>query len=196
VSTAGSSSVELPQPEQVSGQEKKRVNEMMPAVLLDEQRQFVFGQRPGPTPRPDQVLVEVDLCGIGGSDLHAADLPQVYRGGFVLGHEFSGRVVATGDDVSGWSAGERAAVNPNETSTGHASSAWPAARTSAIRPRWKLGWDCSPTVDSSPSSSYHRRRFGACPNGPAGSRQRGLSRRQQPCGRCGWQGAWPVGRCW
>jgi len=89
------------------------MNEMMPAVLLDEQRQFVFGQRPVPTPLPEQVLVEVDLCGICGSDLHAADLPQVYRGGFVLGHEFSGRVVATGDDVSGWSVGERVALNPN-----------------------------------------------------------------------------------
>ena len=89
------------------------MTEMMPAVLLDEQRQFVFGQRPVPEPHPDQVLVGVDLCGICGSDLHAASLPQVYRGGFVLGHEFSGRVLATGDDVSGWSVGERVALNPN-----------------------------------------------------------------------------------
>ena len=89
------------------------MTEMMPAVLLDEQRRFVFGQRPVPHPRPDQVLVEVDLCGICGSDLHAADLPQVYRGGFVLGHEFAGRVLASGRDVSGWSVGERVALNPN-----------------------------------------------------------------------------------
>ena len=60
------------------------MTEMMPAVLLDEQRRYVFGQRPVPEPGPDQVLVGVDLCGICGSDLHAADLPQVYRGGFVL----------------------------------------------------------------------------------------------------------------
>jgi threonine dehydrogenase-like Zn-dependent dehydrogenase len=89
------------------------MTEMMPAVLLDEQRQFVFGQRPVPQPRPDQVLVGVDLCGICGSDLHAADLPQVYRGGFVLGHEFSGRVLESGHDVSGWRVGERVALNPN-----------------------------------------------------------------------------------
>src|SRR5690348_9050279 len=87
-STADSSSVEPAQLEQISGQERKRMTEMMPAVLLDEQRQFVFGQRPVPQRRPDQVLVGVDLCGICGSDLHAADLPQVYRGGFVLGHIF------------------------------------------------------------------------------------------------------------
>lgn len=86
---------------------------MMPAVLLDEQRQYVFGQRPVPTPQPDQVLVEVDLCGICGTDLHAANFSQVYRGGYVLGHEFSGRVLATGHDVDGWSIGDRVALNPN-----------------------------------------------------------------------------------
>jgi 2-desacetyl-2-hydroxyethyl bacteriochlorophyllide A dehydrogenase len=89
------------------------MTEMMPAVLLDGQRQFVFGERPVPEPRADQVLVEVDLCGICGSDLHAHDLPEVYRGGFVLGHEFSGRIHALGDQISGWSVGERVALNPN-----------------------------------------------------------------------------------
>lgn len=89
------------------------MSEMMPAVLLDRHRQFVFGERPVPEPRADQVLVEVDLCGICGSDLHSHDLPAVYRGGFVLGHEFSGRVHAFGDRVSGWKVGERVALNPN-----------------------------------------------------------------------------------
>lgn len=110
---AGSSFVEPAQLERITEKAMKRVIEMMPAVLLDEQRHFVFGQRPVPQPRSDQVLVEVDLCGICGSDLHAADLPQVYRGGFVLGHEFSGRILASGADVSGWSVGERVALNPN-----------------------------------------------------------------------------------
>ena len=85
----------------------------MSAVMLDERRRVVVGQRPVPAPRPDQVLVEVDLCGICGSDLHAPDLPQVYRSGFVLGHEMSGRVVQTGAKISGWSLGDRVALNPN-----------------------------------------------------------------------------------
>lgn len=89
------------------------MSEMMWAVLLDEHRQYVFGQRPVPKPRPNQVLVQVDLCGICGSDLHAASLPQVYRGGCVLGHEFTGRVLATGHEVDGWNIGERVALNPN-----------------------------------------------------------------------------------
>ena len=53
---------------------------MMPAVLLDHQRQFGFGQRPMPQPRPDQVLVGLDLCGICGSDLHVArDGPKAFK---------------------------------------------------------------------------------------------------------------------
>jgi threonine dehydrogenase-like Zn-dependent dehydrogenase len=87
--------------------------ETMPAVLLDDRRRIVLGRRPVPVPHPDQVLVEVDLCGICGSDLHSPELPQVYQGGFVLGHEMSGRVARAGADVPGWSAGDRVALNPN-----------------------------------------------------------------------------------
>jgi threonine dehydrogenase-like Zn-dependent dehydrogenase len=85
----------------------------MPVVMLDEQRRIVLGERPVPQPRANQVLVEIDLCGICGSDLHSPLLTQVYRGGFVLGHEMSARVVHAGADVSGWSAGDRVALNPN-----------------------------------------------------------------------------------
>ncbi|MFI9388454.1 zinc-binding dehydrogenase [Kutzneria sp. NPDC052558] len=86
---------------------------MMPAVLLDDQRRIVLEDRQEPVPRADQVLVDVDLCGICGSDLHSPDLPQVYRGGFVLGHEMSGRVAQVGAEVSGWAVGDRVALNPN-----------------------------------------------------------------------------------
>src|SRR6201999_2916864 len=85
----------------------------MPAVVLTTDGQIALQERPRPTLRPDQVLVEVELCGICGSDLHASQLPQVYRDGCVLGHESTGRVVAVGDNVADWTAGERVAVNPN-----------------------------------------------------------------------------------
>jgi threonine dehydrogenase-like Zn-dependent dehydrogenase len=85
----------------------------MPAVLLDEQRRIVLGERPVPVAGAGQILVEVDLCGICGSDLHSPDLPQVYTGGFVLGHESSGVVTQVGAAVEGWAAGQRVAVNPN-----------------------------------------------------------------------------------
>src|ERR1700692_202261 len=85
----------------------------MPAVVLTAQGRIALQDRPRPTLRPDQVLVEVDLCGICGSDLHASGLPQVYRGDCILGHESTGRVASVGDDVADWAVGQRVAVNPN-----------------------------------------------------------------------------------
>src|SRR5258707_13011296 len=101
--------------------------ETMPVVLLDEQRKIMFGRRPVPVPCPDQVLVEVDLCGICGSDLHAPDLPQVYRGGFVLGHEPSGTIKWGGAEGDGWEAGQGVAVNPKGNGS-RSGADWPARR--------------------------------------------------------------------
>src|ERR1700751_2131631 len=85
----------------------------MPAVVLTTDGRIAPQDRPRPTLRPDQVLVEVDLCGICGSDLHAWRLPQVYRGDCILGHESTGRIAEVGDDVADWGGGQRVAVNPN-----------------------------------------------------------------------------------
>src|ERR1700720_1260905 len=85
----------------------------MPAVVLTADGRIALQDRPRPTLRPDQVLVEVDMCGICGSDLHASQLPQVYRGDCILGHESTGRIAAVGGDVADWAVGQRVAVNPN-----------------------------------------------------------------------------------
>ncbi|WP_217555902.1 zinc-binding dehydrogenase [Streptomyces sp. GbtcB6] len=91
----------------------------MEAVVLGVDRKIVLESRPEPGLRPDQVIVEVDLCGICGSDLHAPQLPQVYRGGFVMGHEPSGRITRVGDEAGDWKVGQRIAVNPNGNVCGH-----------------------------------------------------------------------------
>jgi D-arabinose 1-dehydrogenase-like Zn-dependent alcohol dehydrogenase len=44
----------------------------MTAMVLTAERRLVLERRPVPTPRADQVLVDVELCGICGSDLHCA----------------------------------------------------------------------------------------------------------------------------
>jgi threonine dehydrogenase-like Zn-dependent dehydrogenase len=85
----------------------------MLAMVLTNDRKTRLEHRPVPTPRDDQVLVDVDLCGICGSDLHAPDLPEVYLGGFIMGHEPAGRIARVGRDVSGWRTGQRVAINPN-----------------------------------------------------------------------------------
>ena len=73
----------------------------MTAMVLRTDRSIGLERRPLPTPRDDQVLVDIDLCGICGSDLHAPQIPEVYLGGFVMGHEPVGRIARVGRDVAG-----------------------------------------------------------------------------------------------
>lgn len=66
-----------------------------------------------PAPGPGQVVVGVDLCGVCGTDLHVVDgeHPSV-RYPVVPGHEFSGRVVATGAGVDPSLTGATVVVDP------------------------------------------------------------------------------------
>jgi (R,R)-butanediol dehydrogenase/meso-butanediol dehydrogenase/diacetyl reductase len=82
------------------------------AVTVAEDRRLVMVQCPAPEPGPAQVLVEVAYCGICGSDLHFRDVPELFPAGTVPGHEFSGRIIAVGDGVREWSAGNRVCVLP------------------------------------------------------------------------------------
>jgi 2-desacetyl-2-hydroxyethyl bacteriochlorophyllide A dehydrogenase len=82
------------------------------AVKVAEDRRLVAVDCPAPEPGPGQVLVEVAYCGICGSDLHFREVPELFPAGTVPGHEFSGRIVAVGEHVDGWSAGNRVCVLP------------------------------------------------------------------------------------
>jgi len=82
------------------------------AVTVAEDRRLVAVDCPAPQPGPGQVLLDVSYCGICGSDLHFRELPELFPAGTVPGHEFSGRIVALGDGVGGWSAGDRVCVLP------------------------------------------------------------------------------------
>ena len=87
---------------------------MNQAVLAAPGRVLVE-QAPDPTPEPGEVIVEVHACGICGTDR------AIFRGEYpinvpvVLGHEYSGVVVAVGEGVRSLSEGERVAVDPNVT---------------------------------------------------------------------------------
>ena len=90
----------------------------MTAMVLRSDRSIGLERRPTPTPRGDQVLVDIDLCGICGSDLHASQTSEVYLGGFVMGHEPVGRIARVGRDVTGWHVGQRVCINPNGDTCG------------------------------------------------------------------------------
>jgi threonine dehydrogenase-like Zn-dependent dehydrogenase len=66
---------------------------------------------PDPSPAPGEVVVEVDACGLCGSDVRSVQNGQC-QPGQILGHEFSGRIVALGAEVTGWSAGQAVAASP------------------------------------------------------------------------------------
>jgi threonine dehydrogenase-like Zn-dependent dehydrogenase len=69
-------------------------------------------ERPVPTVGPRDVLLEVSHCGICGSDIHFI-LDGWGRPGSIEGHEWSGRVVAVGDDVTQWRVGDAVVGGPS-----------------------------------------------------------------------------------
>ena len=88
---------------------------MLIAELI-AQREFRLAQGDIEDPGPGEVQVRVDATGVCGSDLHSysegsvGDTPCQYP--MVLGHEPAGTVVKTGAGVTGWSPGDRAALEP------------------------------------------------------------------------------------
>ncbi len=84
----------------------------MRAMVLDEPgKPLVMREIPVPQPNPDQVLIEVQACGVCRTDLHVVDgeltepkLP------LVPGHEIVGTVVGKGDKVREFEIGERIGV--------------------------------------------------------------------------------------
>jgi 2-desacetyl-2-hydroxyethyl bacteriochlorophyllide A dehydrogenase len=82
----------------------------MKQVAMAGPRTFEIQDVERPRPAPGEVLVQVRNVGVCGSDLH------FYRGqfpvppGFVLGHECAGEVAELGEGVTGWTAGDRVAL--------------------------------------------------------------------------------------
>src|SRR5260221_10787496 len=66
-----------------------------------------------PIPGADDVLIEVAVAGICGTDLHIfhGEYEAVYP--LIPGHEFSGTVVACGERVQRFKIGDRVTADPN-----------------------------------------------------------------------------------
>ena len=68
---------------------------------------------PSPTIKsPDDVLIRVALAGLCRTDIHVAEGIVKSKNPLVLGHEFSGIIEQTGDNVSNLKTGDRVAVMP------------------------------------------------------------------------------------
>jgi (R,R)-butanediol dehydrogenase/meso-butanediol dehydrogenase/diacetyl reductase len=77
----------------------------MSAAVLKGPGRLDVEEVPIPDLDAGQVLVEVEHCGVCGTDLHLV-LEGWGQPGSVPGHEWTGRVVAVGDGVSAWAAGD------------------------------------------------------------------------------------------
>ncbi|OIQ10377.1 Sorbitol dehydrogenase [Moorella thermoacetica] len=77
--------------------------------------QFAEEEVPIPSVEDDQLLINVKVCGICGSDIHAFYGKHPFiKCPIVLGHEFSGVVSAVGTKVKNkWQIGERVIVEPS-----------------------------------------------------------------------------------
>ncbi|MFL5796837.1 MAG: alcohol dehydrogenase catalytic domain-containing protein [Actinomycetota bacterium] len=88
----------------------------MSAAVLEAPGRLVITERPVPRiGRDDDVLLEVEACGICGTDLHILATPPGHPSapGVVLGHELVGIVRETGSDAADLVRGGRVAVAPN-----------------------------------------------------------------------------------
>jgi (R,R)-butanediol dehydrogenase/meso-butanediol dehydrogenase/diacetyl reductase len=87
---------------------------MKAAIFDGVGRPLRIGERTIPEPAEDEVLLLIAACGICGSDLHMTEDPATFgvSEGFVLGHEFAGKILRCGSGVTDLRPGDRVAVAP------------------------------------------------------------------------------------
>jgi 2-desacetyl-2-hydroxyethyl bacteriochlorophyllide A dehydrogenase len=93
------------------------MKDTMRAAVFEEVGVLKIKEVPVPKiERPDQLIVEVELCSICGTDVHIMSVPPGYiaKPGVILGHELVGRVVEAGSGVLKIKAGDRVVTNPND----------------------------------------------------------------------------------
>ena len=80
----------------------------MRAVTYQSPGEVRVEEKPDPeVGSPDEAVVRVEATGVCGSDLHLYHGRIQIEPGFTLGHEYVGTVIATGDEVSTVSEGDR-----------------------------------------------------------------------------------------
>lgn len=81
----------------------------MLAALITGQHRVELQEFSDPTPADKGVVVDIALCGICGTDVHAYQSGQPYNPA-ICGHEWCGTVSAVGRDVKSLSEGDRVVV--------------------------------------------------------------------------------------
>lgn len=83
----------------------------MRAAVIEGPGALVVRELERPVPAAGELLVRVEYCGVCGTDLHSV-LEGWATPGSVVGHEWSGRVVAAGSEVDSVQAGDLVVGGP------------------------------------------------------------------------------------
>lgn len=84
---------------------------MKAMILVKEKEPLLLQDMPTPLPKSDEILLQVEACGVCRTDLHIAegDLPLV-KTPLILGHQIIGTVIQSGRDVKNRKVGERVGI--------------------------------------------------------------------------------------
>lgn len=87
----------------------------MRAAVYEGEGRLVVRDVPDPTPGPDEVLIEVEACGVCGSDVQIINVPPGHPSTppVIIGHEFVGWIRAIGSAVRDVEIGARVVVDPD-----------------------------------------------------------------------------------
>lgn len=87
---------------------------MRAAIFHEVGKPLTIGEVPDPAPGDNDLILKVSHCGICGSDLHSTETGlMTLPGGSIMGHEFSGEVVAVGRNAGAvWKTGQKVTALP------------------------------------------------------------------------------------
>ena len=85
----------------------------MKAALFDGSQKLKIIDKEKPAIDKDQVLIKVAACGVCGTDIKILDGQSHSNPPVVLGHEFCGEVVETGEEVDDLGTGDFVSIDPN-----------------------------------------------------------------------------------
>jgi threonine dehydrogenase-like Zn-dependent dehydrogenase len=100
----------------MTASKERAATDTMTAAVFEGEGRLAITERPVPSiESPSDVLIEVEACGVCGTDVHILEVPPGHPAtpGVIMGHEFVGIVRATGTDAIGVEVGERVAVAAN-----------------------------------------------------------------------------------
>ncbi len=107
-----------PKPDYVVSEWEKETGKAVTGNSIWRHPRLEVREWPDPKPGPQEVVLEVQACGVCGSDMHFYETdeddyvlyPGLTRFPTILGHEFSGKVVEAGKDVEILKVGDMVTV--------------------------------------------------------------------------------------